>query len=84
VPQGGLAGHQHPTPDEWADAAQDNPQLVDTEWCRSRSPALRVAQDLVPLKGSPRYLALSSLVRHAGHRWPLAPPCFLLQSLGFP
>ena len=59
VRQGGLAGHQHPTPDEWADAAQDDPQLVDAEWCRRGSHALRVAQCLVSLKGVPRYLALS-------------------------
>jgi hypothetical protein len=41
--QGDRAGHQHPTPDEWADAAQDDPQLVDAEWCSNRSHALRVA-----------------------------------------
>jgi hypothetical protein len=57
--QGGIAGHQHPTPDEWTDAAQDDTELVDTERCGSGCHALRVAQDLVPLKGSPRYLALS-------------------------
>ena len=59
VRQGGLAGHQHPTPDERADAAQDDAQLVDAEWWSSGSHALRVAQCIVPLKGAPRYLALS-------------------------
>jgi hypothetical protein len=43
VRQGGIAGHQHPTPDEWAEAAQDDPQLGDAEWGSSRSHALRVA-----------------------------------------
>src|SRR5262249_19524018 len=43
VCQRGLAGHQYPTPDEGADTPQDNAQLVDTQWCRSRSHALRVA-----------------------------------------
>jgi hypothetical protein len=29
--QRGLAGHQHPTPDERTDAAQEEPQLIDAE-----------------------------------------------------
>ena len=33
--------------------------MVDTERCSSGCHALRVAQARVPLKGSPRYLALS-------------------------
>jgi hypothetical protein len=33
--------------------------LVNAEWCSSGSHALRVAQRIMPLKGSPRYLALS-------------------------
>ena len=53
VRQGGIAVHQHPTPDEWTDATQDDTQLVDAERCSSNSHALRVAQSLVPLKGSP-------------------------------
>ena len=61
VRQGRIAAHQHATPDEWADAAQDDAELVDAEWCGSGSHALRVAQSIVPLKGSPRYLALSRL-----------------------
>jgi hypothetical protein len=44
---------------EWANAAQDDAELVDVEWCSSGSHALRVAQSIGPLKGSPRYLALS-------------------------
>ena len=51
--------HQHPAPDERADAAQDDPQLVDAEWGSSGSHALRVAQSPTPLKGVPRYLTLS-------------------------
>jgi len=62
VRQGGRAGHQHPTPDERADAAQDDPQLIDVEWCSRSSHVLRVAQHLGSLKGSPRYLALSLMV----------------------
>ena len=60
VRQGGLAVHQHPTPDERADTTQDDTELVDAEWCRSGRHALRVAQHIMSLKGSPRYLALSS------------------------
>ena len=56
-----MAVHQHATPDEWAHAAQDDAELVDTEWCGSGSHALRVAQSIRPLKGSPQYLALSFL-----------------------
>jgi hypothetical protein len=61
VCQSGIAVHQHPTPDEWADATQDDTQLVDAERCSSNSHGLRVAQSLVPLKGVPRYLVLSKL-----------------------
>src|SRR5262249_42576493 len=43
VRQGGITGHQYPTPDEGADTPQDDAQLVDAQWCRSRSHALRVA-----------------------------------------
>ena len=59
VRQGGMAVHQHATPDEWTNTTQDDAELVDTEWCPSGSHALRVAQRIGPLKGSPRYLALS-------------------------
>ena len=62
VCQGGLAVHQHPTPDEGADTTQDDTELVDGEQWSSDSHALRVAQRRVPLKGSPRYLALSNIV----------------------
>ena len=74
VRQGGIAVHEHATPDERADASQDDPQLVDAEWCSSGSHALRVAQRIRPLKGSPRYLALSlypqtrQLVKHGRDR----------------
>ena len=34
VRQGGLAADQHPTPDERADAAQDDTQLIDAERCQ--------------------------------------------------
>ena len=57
--QGGLAGHQHPTPDERADTTQDDTELVDAERCGRGCHALRVAQRIAPLKGVPRYLALS-------------------------
>ena len=52
--------HQHTTPDKWANAAQDDAELIDVEWCSSGSHTLRVAQSIGPLKGSPRYLALST------------------------
>ena len=60
VCQGGLAVHQHSTPNKRADTTQDDTELVDAEQWSSGSHALRVAQRSVPLKGSPRYLALSS------------------------
>src|SRR2546426_12548064 len=59
VCQGGLAVHQHSTPNKRADTTQDDTELVDAEQWSSGSHALRVAQRSVPLKGSPRYLALS-------------------------
>ena len=59
VCQGGLAVHQHPTPDEGADTTQDDTELVDAEQWSSGRHTLRVAQRSMPLKGSPRYLALS-------------------------
>ena len=59
VRQSGMAVHQHTTPDKWANAAQDDAELIDVEWCSSSSHTLRVAQSIGPLKGSPRYLALS-------------------------
>src|SRR2546429_849597 len=59
VCQGGRTVEQHPTPDERTDAAQNDPQLIDAERCSHGSHALRVAQRLGSLKGSPRYLALS-------------------------
>ena len=72
VRQGGLAGHQHAPPDERADAAQDDSQLIDAEWCSSGSYALRVAQRIVSLKGSPRYLTLSYVeASAAGHAYAI-------------
>jgi hypothetical protein len=59
VRQGGMAMYQHTAPDEWANAAQDDAELIDAEWCSHGSHRLRVAQSIGPLKGSPRYLALS-------------------------
>jgi hypothetical protein len=61
--QGGRAGHQHVTPDEGAHAAQDDAEWVEAEWCHSDRHALRVAQSIRPLQGSPRYLALSTMSR---------------------
>jgi hypothetical protein len=52
VCQGGLAGHQHPTPDERADITQDDTELVDAERCGRGCHALRVAQRITPLKGA--------------------------------
>jgi hypothetical protein len=54
VRQGGRTVHQHPTPDERADATQDDTQLLDAERHRRWSHALRGAHRIVPLKGSPR------------------------------
>jgi hypothetical protein len=51
--QGRIAPDKHTTPDERADAAQDDPQLVDAERCGRDKHALRVAQRIVPLKGCP-------------------------------
>ena len=59
VRQGCLIVYKHLTPDEWADATQDNTQLIDAQGCGRGRHALRIAQSIVPLKGSPRYLALS-------------------------
>jgi hypothetical protein len=55
VRQGGMARHEHATPDERAHAAQDDAALVDTEWCSSGSHALRYPQRSGPFKGFPRY-----------------------------
>ena len=57
--QGRITLHKDTAPDERTDAPEDDPQLVDAERCGRGCHALRVAQDLVPLKGAPRYLALS-------------------------
>jgi len=62
VRQGRIAPDKDMAPDERADAAQDDPQLIDAEQCGRCSHALRVAQGSVPLKGSPRYLTLSQEV----------------------
>jgi hypothetical protein len=56
--QRGLAAHKDTTPDEWADAAQDDAQLVETERCSRGHHVLRVTQCRISLKDSPRYLAL--------------------------
>jgi hypothetical protein len=67
--QRGLATYKHPAPDEWADAAQDDPQLVDVERYGICRHTLSVTHSLVLLKGFPRYLALSKLDMH--ERLPL-------------
>jgi hypothetical protein len=59
--QRSLATHKDTTPDEWADAAQDDAQLVETARCSRGHHVLRVTQCRVSLKDSPRYLALSVL-----------------------
>ena len=73
VRQGYLTAYQHPTPDERADAAQNDAQLVDAEWCRSGSHTVRVAPRRVSLKGVPRYLALSALAKNYTF-WPVLFP----------
>src|SRR5712691_11638689 len=57
--QGRITLDKDTAPDERTDAPEDNTELVDTERCGRGCHALRVAQYSVPLKGSPRYLALS-------------------------
>jgi hypothetical protein len=57
VCQGGIAVHQHPTPDERTDTTQDDAELVDAEQCSSGSHVLRVAHRTA--QGLSRYLALS-------------------------
>src|SRR6266851_9078074 len=77
VCQGRRTVNQHPTPDERTDAAQDDPQLIDAERCSRGSHALRVAQRIIPLKDSPRNLALSEQCvemldqwrAHVPHSW---------------
>jgi hypothetical protein len=76
LPQSRLAAYQHPALDERTDALQDDAQLVDTTRCGSGCHALRVAQRVVSLKGSPWYLALSAKRRN---RWPSANTCMLLR-----
>jgi hypothetical protein len=67
VREGHLAPDKHPTPDERTNAPEDDAELVDAEWCNSCRHTLRVAQRIVPLKGFPRYLALSYIVERRGH-----------------
>ncbi len=57
--QGRITLDKDTAPDERTDAPEDNTELVNTERCGRGCHALRVAQYSVPLKGSPRYLALS-------------------------
>jgi hypothetical protein len=66
VREGHIAPDKHPMPDEWADAPEEDAELVHTERCGRERYILRVAQSLVPLKGSPRYLALS-MRGHSAH-----------------
>jgi len=73
--QGRITLDKDTAPDERTDAPEDNTELVNTERCGRGCHALRVAQYSVPLKGSPRYLALSSdeldvfrMVRRDDHR----------------
>jgi len=67
VREGHIAPDKHPAPDEGADAPEDDAELVDAERCSSGSHALRVAQRIMLLKGSPRYLALS--LARCVHAW---------------
>jgi hypothetical protein len=57
--QHGLVAHKDTTPDQWADAAQDDAQLVETERCCRGHHVLRVTQYRVSLKDPPWYFALS-------------------------
>jgi hypothetical protein len=57
--QGHLTLDKDSAPDKWTNAPEDDAKLVDAEGCGSGCHALRVVQRSVPLKGSPRYLALS-------------------------
>jgi hypothetical protein len=57
--QGRLTAHKQAAPNERTDATQDDAQLVDVAWGSRSSHGLRVAQSIAPLKGVPRYLALS-------------------------
>ena len=59
VREGHSTLDKHSAPDEWADALEDDVELVDAERCGRGCHALRVALRIVPLKGSPRYLTLS-------------------------
>jgi hypothetical protein len=68
VREGHIAPDKHLAPDEWADAPEDDAELVDAERCERGRHALRVARRIVPLKGSPRYLALSVEVGACGMR----------------
>jgi putative tryptophan/tyrosine transport system substrate-binding protein len=61
VGEGHLAPDKYPTPDERTNAPEDDAELVNAEWCISCCHTLRVAQRIVPLKGSPRYLTLSNI-----------------------
>ena len=64
--EGHLAPDKYPTPDERTNAPEDDAELVHTELCGRDRYILRVAQSLAPLKGSPRYLALS-MRGHSAH-----------------
>ena len=55
VREGQIASDKHPTPNERADAPEDEAELVDAEQCSSRSHALRVTQSIVPLKDTPGF-----------------------------
>jgi hypothetical protein len=58
--QGGITVYQHPTPDERANAAEDDVELVNAERCGRGCHALRVVQRSVLLMGAPQYLARSA------------------------
>src|SRR5215211_4507905 len=77
VCKGHITPDKHTAPDEWADAPEDDAELVNAERCGRGHHALRVAQNIVPLKNSPRYLALSYMGRRSrlylrtkGHSFP--------------
>jgi hypothetical protein len=65
VREGHLAPDKYPPPAARTNAPEDDAELVDAEWCGSWRHTLRVAQRIVPLKGAPRYLALSVLVNNS-------------------
>jgi hypothetical protein len=58
--QGGVAADQESSPDERADAAQDDAQLIDVRVCSGLVHGQSVQRSVCRFKGSPRYLAVST------------------------